>query len=315
MGWLWSSRDDSPYRDLTPEVRRALQEASPAARHARSGEQVRRTPTESSHRAPDHFRAQAGFLSSDEKRPIVPEESLFQDGRYAHLWASYERPDQVETASANHDRLSAVVDSARQRQAEISRAALENCIFYQLAERECLESGSLKDRMTMCGKQSKASNRCYTMQSRFLKALGYAATETLDADNERIQMHAEKLYNEMLGREKAIAAAKSNGQPEPMFTPLMDVQTKSTGISARSEALTLLGADKLRQLDAKMSDMSQSEREVELSLIVADVKTSLGYSRKVNQYFDLEKEERAARREKGQETIGDTLKRLWGWAT
>ena len=86
--------------------------------------------------------------------------------------------------------------------------------------------------MTMCRTENKAFNRCYTMQSRFLKALGYLSNDLATMDEEeKIQMHADRLYHEMLEREKMIEEAKGAGRDAPVFEPLIqpDTTTKALG--------------------------------------------------------------------------------------
>lgn len=303
MGWLWSSgasSDAARYKGFDPDVRQALAEEGPS-RAAAPSVQTKVTQSE----VVDHIRV----------KPEVPPESLFQDGRYAHLWKNYQPLAEIEASDVNHDKLSAVIEVHKERQAHITRTALENCVFYREDERNCLANGSFQERLTMCKSQTKASNRCYVMQSRFLKALGYAGTGTTESDNENIQLHAETLYNRMLEREQETAQAKAAGLPEPAFSPLfhVDRQQQSSTAAVRKEALQYMGEEKFAQFEAAMSDKPAAEKELELQLIIADAKSVMQYSGQVGSYFEEERLARAKRREKGQETFGDTLKRWGGW--
>ena len=74
----------------------------------------------------------------------------------------------------------------------------------------------------MCRPESRAFERCYTMQSRFLKALGFLSTFDRPASvDEEIQMHADTLYHRLLDQEKAIEAAKTAGEAIPTFPPIL----------------------------------------------------------------------------------------------
>ena len=78
-------------------------------------------------------------------------------------------------------------------------------------------------KMNFCRAENRAFDRCYVMQSRFLKALGYlAAYERPGQLDEDIQMHADTLYHRMLQQEDAVARAKEEGLPIPEFPKLID---------------------------------------------------------------------------------------------
>ena len=96
----------------------------------------------------------------------VPKESLYQDGRYAHLWKTYKPLGEVENETkSDHEKLQDVLDSFKSRKAAIGQAALENCSEEQLDWNNCMKSGSLKARMTMCRDEVRKFERCYNMQS------------------------------------------------------------------------------------------------------------------------------------------------------
>lgn len=139
-----------------------------------------------------------------------------------------------------------LLEGYKSRKARIGKAALENCVEEQEAMSDCYRHGGWKDQMTMCRKQNKAFERCYTMQAvsvptlftfsypshegnrfndkiqRFLKALGYLSAYDRPADiDEQIQMHADTLYHQMLDHEAAVAKAKASDTPVPEFPPLI----------------------------------------------------------------------------------------------
>ena len=110
----------------------------------------------------------------------------------------------------------------KERKAQIGRTAVENCSFEQGAIDECYERGNFTDKMLMCRTETRAFDRCYVMQSRFLKALGYMSTyDRPTSMDEEIQMHADTLYHRMLEQEAAVNKAKEAGEPIPTFPPIL----------------------------------------------------------------------------------------------
>ena len=75
----------------------------------------------------------------------------------------------------------------------------------------------------MCRKETHELQRCYTMNQRFLKALGYLSDlERSEEVEEQIQMHADLLYEKMIEREKLVKEAKDRGESEPEFPSLFE---------------------------------------------------------------------------------------------
>ncbi|KAG4216841.1 hypothetical protein PC116_g34678, partial [Phytophthora cactorum] len=102
------------------------------------------------------------------------------------------------------------------------KAALENCALEQVDWRQCMMNPTMTERMTMCREQIKKFEKCYTTQTRLLKALGYLSTLDRSAEaEEEIQMHADTLYHRMLAQEAEITAAREEGRPIPQFPPLI----------------------------------------------------------------------------------------------
>jgi hypothetical protein len=346
MGWFWDSKggDDpttDPYKKLDPTLREFLDKESPLKyEDTKPKSKPSQPPSPSPDGAPNTFRSQLGLDTpgldqqnqdsvQGKDRPEVPSESLFQDGRYAHLWKNYRPQSEVEAAGkTDQDRLTSVIEAYNDRKAAIGRAALENCVEYQLAEKDCFSNGGWAKKMTMCRDESKAFNRCYTMQSRFLKALGYLATQRTEEEDERIQMHADKLYHEMLERERTQQEAKEAGLEVPELPPLIQAERTSKALGqdsawarARQTALekgmpTNLSAfspEKQEQIKERIKGMSKEEQELELQLIAGESRAQFEYAEKIAAQLEEERAHRADRRARGKETIGDTIKRLWGW--
>lgn len=343
MGWFWgkeqSDSTNDAYSKLDPALRDFLDKESPL-KYADTRPQASQSPASSD--SPDHgYRSKIGLdspgLTQDAQnaaprdRPEVPPESLFQDGRYAHLWKGYRSQAETEAASrSDQDRLAEVVEAYNDRKAAIGRAAIENCVMEQMAEKECFTSGAWSKRMKMCREENRAFNRCYNMQARFLKALGYLSTQHQTAeDEERIQMHADKLYHEMLAREKKIAEAKEAGTEAPVFQPLIQPEQTTQALGensawsrARQQAaaqgnkfasLSSYSPERQAEIRERIKNMSEQEKEVELQLIAAENRAQLEYADRIQEKLEDERRSRADRRERGKETVGDSIKRLWGW--
>ncbi|KAL8784723.1 MAG: hypothetical protein Q9213_003820 [Squamulea squamosa] len=229
MGWFsgWFSSSDSssskdnndPLRNLDPTLRDFLEKESPV-KYQTSAPPPGPPATQA---ALEPTSQQTSTNDATSTTPVVPLESLYQDGRYAHLWSTYKSRGEVEAATkSDQEKLMDVLEGYKSRKAMIGKAALENCALEQAAISDCYRSGSLASKMTMCREENGAFNRCYTMQARFLKALGYlsAHDRPLEID-ERIQMHADKLYHRMLDQERAIEEAKKSNLPIPEFPPLV----------------------------------------------------------------------------------------------
>ena len=344
MGWFWGKNESNPandaYSTLDPALRDFLDKESPL-KYADPRPQSQSQPTPSSDPSQHGYRSRIGLdkpgLSQESQNapqvslPEVPRESLYQDGRYAHLWKGYRPQAELEAAGrSDQDRLAEVMEAYNDRKAAIGRAAIENCVLEQMAEKDCFSNGGWAKRMTMCREENRAFYRCYMMQSRFLKALGYLSTQhQTPEDEEKIQMHADKLYHEMLDREKRIAEAKEAGAEAPAFQPLIqpDQTTQALGENsawsrARQSAaahgnkfanLSSYSPEKQAEIRERIKDMSEQEREVELQLIAAESRAKLEYADKIQDKMEEERQNRADRRDRGRESLGDTIKRLWGW--
>ncbi|EME88900.1 uncharacterized protein MYCFIDRAFT_209929 [Pseudocercospora fijiensis CIRAD86] len=345
MGWFgsWSGAGDStndPYNKLDPRLRDFLDKESPSNQAEGPAETASTSAPipQSTDAAPNTYRSQlglnsagVGFKNQDtttEHRPSVPTESLFQDGRYAHLWKNYRPQTEVEGAGkTDQDRLADVISEYKNRKAEIGRAALENCVEYQLAEKDCLTNGSLWKKMSMCRAEGKDFNRCYTMQARFLSALGYLSVQQSAEEEEKIQMHADKLYHEMLEHERVQQEAAKQGREEAELPLLIDpdktmkaLGPDSSWARSRQRALEMglstnlssYTPQKQDEIKKRIEGLPPREKELELQLIAAEARSQMEYAERIAENIETEKRHREERRERGKETIGDTLRRLWG---
>jgi len=177
MGWFWGSSDEKgtdSSRDavgkLDPSLRDFLQKESTT--NYGPARPPPTAPTESSEpytdrpSSPQHPKQPDAAGTSDASDPSVPPQSLYADGRYAHIWKTYKPLSEIENSQkTEQDKLLDVLESHKYRKAEIGRAALENCAFEQWEVNDCFRSGSWVSRMTMCRKENHKLDRCYTMQA------------------------------------------------------------------------------------------------------------------------------------------------------
>ena len=341
MGWFWDSKESvppkslDPYSNLDPALREFLDKESPL-KYSDTQPRPSLTPPPSSDDAPNKYRSQLGIESNPNPphqptapSSVVPSESLYSDGRYAHLWKNYRPQNEVEAAGkSDQDRLSDVIGAYNDRKAAVGRAAVENCIMEQMAERDCWQNGDWSDRMTLCRGPNRQFMRCYTMQTRFLKALGYLSGERPEAEEEKVQMHADKLYHEMLKREEAAEMAKKEGLEAPQQAPLIEPTSTAQALGensawarARQDALakddanllSAYSAEKQEEIRQRIAGMSEQERDLELQLTAAESRQQVEYAKQIAERLEEEKGHRAQRRERGRETVGDSIKRAWGW--
>lgn len=167
MGWLdsiWGRRSDDPLQDFDPKVREFLKKESPVKYDKKSSQDdqppiAQQAPAAAT--TPAERTARNGAAAN-----AVPRESLYQDGRYAHLWKTYRPLAEVEgETKSDHEKLQDVLDAFKSRKAAIGAAALENCADEQLDWNNCMKGGSLRARMTMCRDEVRKFERCYNMQS------------------------------------------------------------------------------------------------------------------------------------------------------
>ncbi|TEA15136.1 hypothetical protein C8034_v002588 [Colletotrichum sidae] len=307
MGWLegWFSSpppSSDPLRSIDPQLREFLKRESPVKiqqQQEKDGQEAARAALPTQTTQPG-----AEATSKEPARPKVPKESLFQDGRYAHLWKTYRPYAEIEAETkTDHEKLMDVLDGYKQRKHNIGRAALENCAIQQEEWVNCMKRGDWEDRMQMCRKQVQKFERCYTMQTRFLKALGYQSVYDRPAQvEEDIQMHADALYNRMIEQEKAIEAAKAEGLPVPKFD--LSIPEPAGALKPRP--------DLEESWQEKLKDLPEEDRAVEKAAMLADFQVKAAVAKDVQQLWDKQEKEREKRKAEGKATITDRISGLFG---
>ncbi len=322
MSWLWGKKDD-PLKDLDPGLKEFLRKEAPK----------QYTPGSSKADEAQSYRAQVGIADpsqdqrnrdapeavSPEDRPL-PKESLFQDGRYKHIWKNYRPQGEAEEAGkSDQEKLMDIVSGYKERQAQIGRTAMESCSNEQFAVHECFRSGSWSARMTMCRAENRQLERCIVMQSRFLRALGYLSIyERPVEETDRIQMHADTLYHQMLEQEKLIKEAKEKGEKPPEFGPLMkESREEGTTMSKVTEGglvqsvswNTLPPEAKERLTKQRLSGLEGPRLELAKAELDQEIAVNAVMVQLLDDRYMTERRERLQRLEKGQERLSDKIKR------
>ncbi|KAL4780713.1 hypothetical protein BJX76DRAFT_337301 [Aspergillus varians] len=311
MGWFWGSKDEDPVKQLDPGLRKYLENEAPKkyVPGSQSSSAVEENPLPSKPSFSDH--------DASSTSPSVPSASLYPDGRYADLWKTYKPPaaDEVGTSS---DGVPSMKTHVKQRHAMVKRAVMENCSIENEAYHLCLENPTMFERFTACQEKSRVFTRCYETQSKFLQALGYASSGQWDDEKEeRIQMHADKLYHEMLGYEKRVEEAKEAGQEPPPLTSLFNPQAKPVEPGSVGPAeLDIPGGQPIPagfKPSKPLERLTPHERELEIRAHYTQLEEQKVNAQKVSSALRSHGDARDKRREKlvswFGETVGDWIAR------
>jgi hypothetical protein len=325
MGWLWG---ESPAKDkLDPSLRDFLDKEAPYGPGPALPKPPPKAPPQQPTPQPEPQSARSSLP------PAVPSQSQFQDGRYAHLWAGYTPQQELENrGKTEQDKLRDIVDSYNNRKQQMGEAALENCAFEYLAQFECFRHPKdFRQMSTLCQKESRHFNACYDAQKKVLTALGWMDLSTWNAeDTERMQMHADKLYQQRVEQQRLIEEAKEAGLPEPQFENILSKQNVARVVAGKPVAPTLQAApspsdddekdvwrhikpDARARYEKMLAKLPREDRDFERKALLGELRAQQGITKEVEQTFIEERVNRMKRREAGQATIGDTIKRLWGW--
>ena len=175
MGWFdgfFGSSEPNPLGKLDPKVREFLEKESPIKYHKppiTSDSPPPPQPTTAAihqQRQKSQQKRPEGATQQSDGPPGVPPESLFPDGRYAHLWRTYRSQSSVDAETkSDHEKLMDVLEAFKARKAQIGRAALENCALEQESWNACMKGDDWTARLTMCRLEVRKFERCYMMQS------------------------------------------------------------------------------------------------------------------------------------------------------
>ena len=314
MGWFdgWFGSDKSasdPLGRLDPKLREFLEKESPVKYYNTT---TPTTPPQPPHpqqpRQPPSQQQQQRQTQPQQDHPsAVPPQSLYQDGRYAHLWKSYRPLSAIEAETkSDNEKLSDIIDAYKDRKGQIGRAALENCADEQFTWSTCMRSGSWTARLTMCSDEVHRFERCYNAQSRLLKALGYLSVAGRGADvDEEIQMRADELFQRMLRQEEEIARAKEEGRAAPVFRPILQGE-----VAARPAAAAEPSAALVAKWKEELEKLPPEEREAEEQALRGEYRAKAEMAGRVQGLWQEQAKEREARKAEGKETVFDRFSNM-----
>lgn len=307
MPWYWwggNSAQEDPTKSLDPSLKEFLNEQQPRP-------YVPAEPPKKTEEAAVTAQPEVNFPDTNKTysdRP-VPAESLYQDGRYAHLWKTYTpQSDIVSVTSSPIERITA---AKKGRKRAIHRAALENCAFEEEIRQECLNGQNVTSRfratVTMCNEETKQYTRCYTLQSKFLQALGYMSIVDPNEDHEeRIQMHADKLYHRMMDYESAVEDAKQKKKPIPPLTSVFNPNRPAPTI----EQMDLPEAMQAR-MDTPLHDLPPQERELAARAALQEAKIKTSDATEFDQFTRTMNEERKQRQARVSKILGEPIAKFF----
>lgn len=314
MGWwssLWASDNDDPLRKLDPKLREYLERESPVKYNVPPAANAP-APPGSGGPEPRHYDAvstavPAPATAAEGAPAAVPKESEFPDGRYAHLWKTYRPLAEIEAETkSDQEKIMDVLEGYKERKAQIGKAALENCALEQVDWRQCMNSPSLADRMTMCRAQVRKFERCYNTQTRLLKALGYLSTMDRSPQlEEDIQMHADALYQKLQAQEAEVEAARAEGRPLPTFAPLIP-KTPLVPAAAAAPAAEL-SPEQQAALRERLAKVDEQDRAAEEEAIKAEIRAKNEVAGRLQGIYKQQELERQRRKEAGQATAWDKV--------
>ena len=293
MSWFWGKKSqDDPATALDDDLKQFLKDQQPRPYVPADPPAEPPKPQEKFDPTPKHSKAPAQPPVAAEAAAL-PKESLFQDGRYKHIWKGYVPQDTLTAATSTP--VERVLSARKDRNQSIHKAALENCAFEEEMQQICFKGGNLSDkvrgRMTMCHQETKAFNRCYQLQAKFLQALGYMASSTSSAeDEEKIQMHADKLYHRMMDYEAEVDEAKSKDQPIPPLSSLFNPDRPAPTIEQM--ALPKAMEDKMKK---PLHEYAPHERELAARAALQEARLTDLYAEDLFTYSVTMNEDRKAR--------------------
>lgn len=302
MSWLWGKKaEQDPTKSLDNDLKQFLDSQQPG-----SYTPTTKDPAQEAKISKDAIvepLRPASQPKSDEKP--VPKESLFQDGRYKDIWKTYvPQSELVQVSSTPAER---IMSAKKDRKASLSEAALENCAFEEELKRNCFSQGDsinrIRARVTLCNRESKAFNRCFQLQAKFLQALGYQENPNTDPDvDERIQMHADKLYHRMMDYEAAVEEAKAAGKPVPPLTSVFNPDRPAPTLEEIN-----LPPNLAKGLKTPLKQLPPHERELSARAILQETKVSQAYADDFFKATTTMNEGRERRQKLAVDAFGETL--------
>ena len=318
MVWPFSSSEDAsakqdPYSSLDPSLRAFLEKESPLKYQADLPPSPPAKPV-----------AEATAVTSSTGPSSASShnnKSLFPDGRYDYLWRTYRPKTEIDAVGkSDQEKLSDVLDAYKQRRASISAAAVENCAAVRWQQHECITNGSIKQRLALCRYETRALDRCFRANARFLKALGYlSAWDRAPEEDERIQMHADRLYQRMMEQEKLVEEAKRAGRAPPVFEPVLPPEVSvNAPVGAGAGMKTPPEIERLRKgaredFEKSVQGKNAVEKYYEERAFAAEIDAAVQASEQLDKRKEEVRQGKQERRAKGEASLGDKISGWLGW--
>ncbi|KAJ5891396.1 uncharacterized protein N7473_007624 [Penicillium subrubescens] len=307
MGWFWGDNKSDPVKKLDPGLREFLEQETPD-QYVPAPDLKQPAPTPS----PAH--SSEPQEAGESSKPKVPAASLYQDGRYADLWKTYNPPSNVDSTPGVRG-AERVIEQYKEHGDTVQRAAMENCALENEALAFCFQTGNWKkqieSRLTMCSAENATFSRCFQTQTKFLQALGYAAAFDYDPEREeRIQMHADTLYHQMLDYEKKVAEAKAAGIEPPPLTSLFNPDKPPRVEGVAGTKVEIPGGEAVPagfKPSKPLIKLTPHERELEIRTHNAQLEQQKMYVEEATPFIKSQADARTKRQEKAVSWFGETL--------
>jgi hypothetical protein len=146
---------------------------------------------------------------------------------------------------------------------------------------------------------------------KFLQALGYAASLEYDAEKEeRIQVHADKLYHQMLDYEKKVKEAKAAGTEPPPLTSLFNPDKKSHVEGVAGTKVEIPGGEAVPpgfKPSKPLIKLTPHERELEIRSYNAQREQQKTYVEEATPFIKSQAEAGTKRQERAVSWFGETI--------
>ncbi|KAF3938793.1 hypothetical protein ABW19_dt0202941 [Dactylella cylindrospora] len=240
MSWLWSSskapndkgngsvsnsvssgsqsastEDKKAFSTLDPSLKDYFKHLTPEGKPTVPAPEPTQLPEPTLVPPPDRSQPRQVTPHQYVSEPPKHAQSAYGD-RYAEYWQTYTGSSAAGGGIRNESsdqKMQDFVAGYKQLRENVGKAARENCAFEELELRDCYKYGTWWQTMRMCTEENHKLQRCMEQQLDFLKEMGYLMDPRRDpAIDERIQMHADKLYQMQKAQDEAADRARKEGR-------------------------------------------------------------------------------------------------------
>ena len=127
-------------------------------------------------------------------------------------------------------------------------------------------------------------------------------TSTSPEQDERVQMHADKLYHRMLDYEKAVEEARENDDPLPELKSIFDHNKPAPD----AETLRVPAAVE-KKMKTPVAGMSPHEKELAVAAWKMEMRSNSGFAKDLTEYMQEQHESKKKRQETLSRIFGETV--------